>query len=199
PPTTRSRAPAPPRPRPSPRPASSPPAAPPPRPPPRRCAAVARYRPRDRQFLRTSRLTVDGARPSRAAITRTPSPAASPTAISSRSASDRYRPLTGPAPFPFTPPAARNHNAPPRRNPPPPPRHPRPPPPPLPPQPRPHTLPEHPPRLTRRPHPTPVHHNDLHPQTKNRCDHRLNPPLLIRHGSGIHALRHGTGGAAAAG
>src|SRR6185312_5580590 len=33
---------------------------------------------------------------------------ASPSAISSRSASDRYRPDTGPGPFPFTPPATRN-------------------------------------------------------------------------------------------
>ena len=62
------------------------------------CAASARYLPRSRCYGATSRLTVDGARPSRAAIARTDSPAASPTAISSRSATDRYRPHRPPRP-----------------------------------------------------------------------------------------------------
>jgi hypothetical protein len=52
---------------------------------------------------------VDGCRPSRAAIARTGWPAATPTAISSRSATGKYRPLTRPGPFAFTPPACRNH------------------------------------------------------------------------------------------
>src|SRR6266851_1236472 len=72
------------------------------------CAATARYPPCRGLLRRISRLTVDGARPSRAAITRSGSPAATPTAISSRSATDRYRPPAGPGPLPFTPPAARN-------------------------------------------------------------------------------------------
>ena len=53
----------------------------------RRSAAHARYRPRP-PFAATSRHTVDGARPSRRAISLTGSPAASPREISSRSASD---------------------------------------------------------------------------------------------------------------
>ena len=77
----------------------------------RTCAATARYRYRPRVLFRAiSRLTVDGARPSRRAISRTPSFRASPSAISSRSASDRYRPffpLAGACPL--TPPASRNH------------------------------------------------------------------------------------------
>src|SRR6266702_2808579 len=76
--------------------------------PARACAATARQ-PRWLLFRPISRLTVDAARPSRAAITRSRTPAATPTATSSRSATDRYRPPGGPGgPFPFTPPAARN-------------------------------------------------------------------------------------------
>ena len=52
------------------------------------CARRARYR-RAGPFRRTSRLTVDAGRPSRAPITRYDSPRASPAMISSRSASDK--------------------------------------------------------------------------------------------------------------
>ena len=87
------------------------------------CAATARYRPpAPGCSARTSRLTVDGARPSRAAIARSDSPAASPTAISSRSATDRYRPLARPRPVRLHParlpePRQRRHRADPRRRP----------------------------------------------------------------------------------
>src|SRR6266571_4630232 len=68
------------------------------------CAATARQ-PRWLLFRPISRLTVDAAHPSRAAITRSGTPAATPTAISSRSATDRYRPPGGPGgPFPLPPP-----------------------------------------------------------------------------------------------
>src|SRR6202023_2311462 len=71
----------------------------------RNCAATARYGPRVR-FRATPRLTVDAPRPSRRAISRTPSPCARPTATSSRSASDRYRPPPRAAgALPLTPPA----------------------------------------------------------------------------------------------
>jgi hypothetical protein len=54
---------------------------------------------------------VDAGRPIRAPITRYDSPRATPIAISSRSASDKYRPDTGPGPFDFTPPARANHRS----------------------------------------------------------------------------------------
>jgi hypothetical protein len=59
----------------------------------------------------------DAGRPIRARITRYDSPRATPAMISSRSPSDRYRPDTGPGPFPFTPPASRNHRSAPLRMP----------------------------------------------------------------------------------
>ena len=62
----------------------------------RYCAAVARYDPPAELLRSTSRLTVETGRPS-------------PSAISSRSAIDRYRPDTGPGPLALTPPASANH------------------------------------------------------------------------------------------
>ena len=55
---------------------------------------------------RISRDTVDAGRPSRRAISRSGSSCASPTEISSRSASDRYRPDPADGPFPSGAPAA---------------------------------------------------------------------------------------------
>src|SRR3954467_11447365 len=82
-------------------------------------AVVARYSrppPRLAPLRRSSRETVDAARPSRRATSRTPWPCARHSATSSRSANDRYRPEGG-----FDdrasvdggmPPASRNHRAP---------------------------------------------------------------------------------------
>src|SRR3954463_13627728 len=82
-------------------------------------AVVARYSrppPRVAALRRSSRETVDAARPSRRATSRTPCPCARHSATSSRSANDRYRPEGG-----FDdrasvdggmPPASRNHRAP---------------------------------------------------------------------------------------
>src|SRR3954447_23099909 len=82
-------------------------------------AVVARYSrppPRVAALRRSSRETVDAARPSRRATSRTPWPCARHSATSSRSANDRYRPEGG-----FDgcasvdggmPPASRNHRAP---------------------------------------------------------------------------------------
>ncbi len=73
----------------------------------RTCAASARYRPVPVLFLPISRLTVDGARPSPAAITRTPAPPPPPPPpLPFR---QRQVPPPPPAPFPATPPASRNH------------------------------------------------------------------------------------------
>ena len=74
-------------------------------------APSARYRPRLVRFRATSRHTVLAGRPSPAAIARSDQPAARPTAISSRSATPRYRPPTRCAPLPATPPACRNHTS----------------------------------------------------------------------------------------
>ena len=52
---------------------------------------------------------LDGDRPSRPAIDRSDSSRARPSAISSRSATGRYRPPAGRGPFDFTPPACPNH------------------------------------------------------------------------------------------
>src|ERR671917_1321061 len=62
------------------------------------CAVVARYSSpplRVAALRRSSRETVDAARPSRRATSRTPSPCARHSAISSRSTSDRHRPEGG--------------------------------------------------------------------------------------------------------
>jgi len=61
---------------------------------------------------RSSRETVDGARPSRRAISRTPAPWARHKAMSSRSPEDRYRPETDSCSRGFTPPAWRNQRKP---------------------------------------------------------------------------------------
>jgi hypothetical protein len=80
------------------------------------CARSARYCFAG-PFRRTSRLIVQAGRggSSRAPITRYDSPRASPIAISSRSASDKYRPVTSPGPVDFTPPARANHRSAPLR------------------------------------------------------------------------------------
>jgi hypothetical protein len=69
-----------------------------------RAATLARYTPRT-LFRRTSRLTVDALRPgaSRAAISRHDSPAASPTAVSSRSHPAGTAPTTAPSALPASP------------------------------------------------------------------------------------------------
>lgn len=62
------------------------------------CAVIARYSappPRVAALRRNSREIVEAARPSRAAISRTPAPRARARAISSRSANDRYLPVGG--------------------------------------------------------------------------------------------------------
>src|SRR4051794_34741787 len=62
---------------------------------------------------RSSRDTVEGARPIRRAISRTPPPWARSSAISSRSANDRYRPEGGTGPTAADmPPRCRNHRVP---------------------------------------------------------------------------------------
>ena len=134
------------------------------------CARSARYRFRG-PFRSTSRLMVDAGRPIRAPITRYDSPRASPIAISSRSASDKYRPDTGPGPFDFTPPARANHRSAPLRMPiaTPASRGDRPD----------RTAPRTPPALAPSPayaHPT----SQRHPTSENRYNHQLNSPLRKR-------------------
>src|SRR6202044_1675280 len=104
---------------------------------------------------------------------------ASPSAISSRSASDRYRPDTGPGPFAFTPPARANHPS----HPPPPPEQTPPPPPAATPAkaPPPATAPPTAPN-PRTPPAQPSAPADDHatpqrpPTSGNRCNDQLNPP-----------------------
>src|SRR6478752_5497619 len=62
----------------------------------------------NRALRRSSRLTVEGERPSRRAISRTVAFCAAQTAISSRSRNDRYRPDSG-CSCGFTPPALRKN------------------------------------------------------------------------------------------
>src|SRR5215207_6409989 len=83
------------------------------------CAVVARYSSpplRVAAFRRNSREIVDAARPSRRATSRTPCPCARHSAISSRSADDRYRPKGGfddrPSVDGGIPPASRNQRDP---------------------------------------------------------------------------------------
>src|SRR3954464_622502 len=83
------------------------------------CAAVARYSrppPRVAALRRSSREIVDASRPSRRAVSRTPQPWARNSAISSRSAHDRYRSDSGfddgASIFGAMPPASRNQRAP---------------------------------------------------------------------------------------
>src|SRR5215210_1102149 len=83
------------------------------------CAVVAQYSsppPRVAALRRSSREIVEAARPSRRAISRTPWPCARHSAISSRSANDRYRPESGfdegASAAGGMPPASRNHRAP---------------------------------------------------------------------------------------
>lgn len=61
---------------------------------------------------RNSLEIVEGDRPSRRAISRTPTSPARSSAISSRSAKDRYRPESGPNPSVGMPPPSRNHREP---------------------------------------------------------------------------------------
>src|SRR3954452_14243938 len=82
-------------------------------------AVVARYSsppPRVAAWRRSSRETVDAARPSRRATSRTPCPCARHSATSSRSANDRYRPEGGPDDRASVdggmPPASRNQRTP---------------------------------------------------------------------------------------
>src|SRR5689334_12899077 len=82
-------------------------------------AVVARYSrppPRVAALRRSSRETVDAARPSRRATSRTPWPCARHSATSSRSANDRYRPEGGPDDRAGVdggmPPASRNQRTP---------------------------------------------------------------------------------------
>src|SRR4051794_18792154 len=82
-------------------------------------AVVARYSsppPRVAALRRSSRETVDAARPSRRAPSRTPCPCARHSATSSRSANDRYRPEGGPDDRASVdggmPPASRNQRTP---------------------------------------------------------------------------------------
>jgi hypothetical protein len=79
------------------------------------CAVVARYpsRPlRVAALRRSSREIADGARPSRRAASRTPAPCARSTAISSRSANDKYRPGRGVRLTGRIPPLSRNQRVP---------------------------------------------------------------------------------------
>ena len=78
-------------------------------------AAVARYSsrpPRVAAFRRSSREIVDGDRAVRLAISRTPHPPARKTAISSRSANDKYRPDSGARLTGRIPPLSRNQRVP---------------------------------------------------------------------------------------
>jgi len=61
---------------------------------------------------RSSREIVDGERPSCRAISRTPEPVARRIAISSRSANDKYRPVSGAWVTGAIPPPSRNHRTP---------------------------------------------------------------------------------------
>ena len=139
----------------------------------RYCAAVARYNPVPELFRAISRLTVDAARPSSRAICRTPFRAATPTAISSRSATGRYRPGTGPGPSALTPPASANHRCA---------RHVSPAADTASPSSRPARTPsqEPHPRIprTRRP---PAPSSTTTSTSANRCDDQLNPPALWHH------------------
>src|SRR4051794_6220872 len=79
------------------------------------CATDARYSslpPRVAALRRNSREIVDGDRPSRRAVSRTPTPCALKIAISSRSANDKYRPLSGARSKGDIPPASLNHRLP---------------------------------------------------------------------------------------
>ena len=78
-------------------------------------AAMARYSsppPRVAAFRRSSREIVDGDRPVRLAISRTPHPRTRKIAISSRSANDKYRPDSGARLTGRIPPLSRNHRVP---------------------------------------------------------------------------------------
>jgi hypothetical protein len=78
-------------------------------------AVVVRYSstpPRVAASRRSSREIVDGARPSRRATSRTPAPPARRTAISSRSANDKYRPGSGIRLTGRIPPPSRNQRVP---------------------------------------------------------------------------------------
>jgi hypothetical protein len=78
-------------------------------------AVVARYSrppPRVAALRRSSREMVDGDRPSRRAISRTPQPRACRTAISSRSTKDRKRPDSGAGLTVGIPPPSRNQRVP---------------------------------------------------------------------------------------
>src|ERR1039458_6756410 len=73
---------------------------------------MARYSsppPRVAAFRRSSREIVDGDRPRRPAISRIPKPCAFSSASSSRSANDRYRPVSGDRSIVGMPPPCRNH------------------------------------------------------------------------------------------
>jgi hypothetical protein len=61
---------------------------------------------------RSSREIVDGDRPNRLAVSRTPIPWALRIAISSRSENDKYRPLNRPGSIDGIPPPSRNHRLP---------------------------------------------------------------------------------------
>ena len=79
------------------------------------CATEARYSsfpPRVAALRRSSLETVDGDRPIRRAISRTPAPCARNSAISSRSSNDRYRPDNGASMNVGIPPRSRNHRLP---------------------------------------------------------------------------------------
>src|SRR5665648_894520 len=79
------------------------------------CAPPARYSsfpPRVAALRRSSLEIVDGSRPTQRAISRTPAPCARSTAISSRSANDRYRPESRPNSNGDMPPPSRNHRLP---------------------------------------------------------------------------------------
>src|SRR5665647_2663550 len=79
------------------------------------CATPARYSsfpPRVAALRRSSLEIVDGSRPTQRAISRTPAPCARSTAISSRSANDRYRPESRPNSNGDMPPPSRNHRLP---------------------------------------------------------------------------------------
>ncbi len=79
------------------------------------CATEARYSnrpPRVAALRRSSREIVDGERPNRRAVSRTPTPCALRIAISSRSENDRYRPLSAARSTHGIPPPSRNHRLP---------------------------------------------------------------------------------------
>jgi len=79
------------------------------------CATEARYSSRPHRVAalrRNSRQIVDGDRPSRLAVSRTPTPWALRIAISSRSANDKYRPPSGAGSTGDIPPPSLNHRLP---------------------------------------------------------------------------------------